>query len=376
MKKVIAIVLTLCMCLSLAACGGGQPAPADNTGDNAPVSGEAKPGAGATKMGIILGGTRDDYGFNYSFVSLAEQAEAEVGLEVIFKENVPANSDFEGVVEELIAQGCKIIFPTQFGYMEYTHDLAQRHPDVAFYSIPITDYNGGNFSTIHGEVQQPWYVLGILAAEYTQTGKIGFIGSMPIPDVIVAVDAFALGAQSVNPDIDITAVFTGSWSDAGLQTTSCNQLIDSGCDVIAPFQDTIKTIVEICSSRGIHCFGCNADAYELNPETWLSSIVNCWDGFIPLLKDTVAGNYECVNLCGGFDVGLSDIATLGDTVSDELAAEVMEARQKIIDGEIYPFEGPVYAQDGSVIFEEGYRPTTAEINLVDVLVKGINGTLN
>ena len=332
MKRFLIVLLSLCMCLSITACGGGTETPADSETASSEDTESVKPGAGATKMGIILGGSRDDYGFNYSFVSLGDRVEKEVGIDVVFKENVPANSDYEGVVEELIAQGCKIIFPTQFGYLEYTKALAERHPDVAFYSIPITDYNGGNFSTIHGEVQEPWYVLGVLAAEYTSTGKLGFIGSMPIPDVIVAVDAFALGAQSVNPDIEITAVFTGSWADTGLQTTSCNQLIDSGCDVIAPFQDTIKTIVEVCSSRGVHCFGCNSDAYELNPETWLSSIVNAWDGFIPVLKDTVAGNYTCVDMRGGFKAGLSDIATLGDTVSDELAEEVMAVRLLIIDG--------------------------------------------
>lgn len=375
MKRFFVTLLALCMCLSMVACGGSSTSTSGNAAGSE-TAGNVNPGEGATKMGVILGGSRDDYGFNYSFVSLEKAVKEEVGIDVVFKENVPANSDYEGVVEELIAQGCKIIFPTQFGYLEYTKALAERHPDVAFYSIPITDYNGDNFSTIHGEVQEPWYVLGVLAAEYTKTNKLGFIGSMPIPDVIVAVDAFALGAQSVNPDIEITAVFTGSWADTGLQTTSCNQLIDSGCDVIAPFQDTIKTIVEVCDSRDVHCFGCNSDAYELNPETWLSSIVNAWEGFIPVLKETVAGNYECVDMRGGFEMGLSDIATLGDSVSDELAEKVMAVRQQIIDDEIHVFEGPVYAQDGSVLFEDGYKPTSEEINLVDVLVKGINGTLN
>lgn len=95
-------------------------------------------------------------------------------------------------------------------------------------------------------MQDVWYLNGVLAAMYSTTDKIGFIGSLPIPDVIVAIDAFALGAQSIKPEIDITAVFTGSWADTGLQTTSVNQLIDSGCDVIAPFQDSIKTMMEIC----------------------------------------------------------------------------------------------------------------------------------
>lgn len=276
MKKVVAMMLVLVLlAATLVACAkpAASQEQADTTQTQTEQTGDVKPGAGAKKLGIILSGTKDDYGFNLNFVQLGELVEKELGIEVVIKENVPTTSDSEGVMEELIAQGCTILFPSQFGFLEYSHNVALRHPEVAFYSLPITDYAGGNFSIIHGEVQDVWYLNGVLAAMYSTTDKIGFIGSLPIPDVIVAIDAFALGAQSIKPEIDITAVFTGSWADTGLQTTSVNQLIDSGCDVIAPFQDSIKTMMEICRSRGVHCFGCNSDAYELDPQTWLSACI-------------------------------------------------------------------------------------------------------
>lgn len=208
---------------------------------------------------------------------------------------------------------------------------------------------------------------------YSTTDKIGFIGSLPIPDVIVAIDAFALGAQSIKPEIDITAVFTGSWADTGLQTTSVNQLIDSGCDVIAPFQDSIKTMMEICRSRGVHCFGCNSDAYELDPQTWLSACITDWSGYIPYLKQAIDGEYEPVNISGGMELNLIKQATFGDTVSDEIVAKLGEVREQLINKEIAVFEGPIYAQDGSVMFEDGYRPTIEEINVIDQLVQGVKG---
>ncbi len=381
-KRLLSLFLAAVLLLALAACNGDTNKTPDNSSDqpgnsgSQDTQGSAKPGAGAKKMGIILGGTKDDYGFNLNFVQLAEQAEAELGIEVVLKENVPMTSDCEGVMEELIAQGCTILFPSQFGYMEYSKNVADRHPEVAFFSFPITDYVGDNFSVIHGEVQDVWYLNGVLAAECSTTDKIGFIGSLPIPDVIVAIDAFALGAQSVKPDIKVTAVFTGSWSDVGLQTTSVNQLIDSGCDIIAPFQDSIKTIMEICRSRGVRCFGCNADAYELAPDTWLSACITDWSGYLPYLKQTIDGNYETVNISGGMELNLITQATYGDSVPTETIKKLDAVREQLINKEIAVFEGPIYAQDGSVMFEEGYRPTIEEINVIDSLVQGVDGSLN
>ena len=373
MKKVVAMMLVLVLlAATLVACAK----PADPTQTQTEQTGDVKPGAAAKKLGIILSGTKDDYGFNLNFVQLGELVEKELGIEVVIKENVPTTSDSEGVMEELIAQGCTILFPSQFGFLEYSHNVALRHPEVAFYSLPITDYAGGNFSIIHGEVQDVWYLNGVLAAMYSTTDKIGFIGSLPIPDVIVAIDAFALGAQSIKPEIDITAVFTGSWADTGLQTTSVNQLIDSGCDVIAPFQDSIKTMMEICRSRGVHCFGCNSDAYELDPQTWLSACITDWSGYIPYLKQAIDGEYEPVNISGGMELNLIKQATFGDTVSDEIVAKLGEVREQLINKEIAVFEGPIYAQDGSVMFEDGYRPTIEEINVIDQLVQGVKGSMN
>lgn len=363
LRKIMAVLLSACMVFSLSVCAAAEDA-------------EVHPGEGATKIGIILGGNKEDYGFNYGFYKMAEQMEEELGVEAVIKENVPGNSNVEGIIEELISQGCGIIIPTQFGYLEFSKNVAERHPDVAFYSIPLTDYNGGNFSTMHGTIQDIWYLEGILAGLYTESNNIGFIGSLPIPDVIVAINAFTLGVQSVNEEAQVNLVFTGSWDDTGLQTTSCNQLINDGADVIAPFQDSIKTIIEICASNGVHAFGCNSDAKELDPETWLSACENTADGWIPYIKDAIDGKYETANVIGSFDVGLENLASYGDSVSQEIIDQVEAAKQQITDGELYVFEGPVTAQDGTVKFEDGYRPSFEEINNIDWLVEGVNGSLS
>ena len=382
MKKLLAVILALCMLLSLAACaagtGGDTASDSSAPADSASVDSAAgkKPGEGATKVGIVLGGSKDDYGFNFGFYQLAQRIESELGVEVVLKESVPQNSEVEGVIEELISQGCGVITPTQFGYLEYSKNVADRHPEVAFYSIPLTDYVGGNFSVLHGTIQDIWYLEGVLAGLYTETNNIGFVASIPIPDVIVAIDAFTLGAQSVNEDVAVNVVFTGSWDDTGLQTTSCNQLINDGADIIAPFQDTIKTIVEICAANGIHCFGCNSDAYELDPETWLSACVNSPEGWLEYIKKAIDGEYETVSIVGSMDVGLEGLGTYGDSVSEEIRNQVDAVKQQILDGTFHVFEGPVYDQDGNEVVAAGVVPSVEEINNFSFLVKGVNGSLN
>ena len=153
MKKLLAILLSACMLLTLAACSstGSTAGTASTASDNSTSSTasdasdssvDKKPGEGTSKVGIVLGGSKDDYGFNFGFYQLAQRIESELGVEVVLKESVPQNSEVEGVIEELISQGCGVIIPTQFGYLEYSKNVANRHPEVAFYSIPLTDYAG------------------------------------------------------------------------------------------------------------------------------------------------------------------------------------------------------------------------------------------
>ena len=223
MKKVVAMMLVLVLlAATLVACAkpAASQEQADTTQTQTEQTGDVKPGAGAKKLGIILSGTKDDYGFNLNFVQLGELVEKELGIEVVIKENVPTTSDSEGVMEELIAQGCTILFPSQFGFLEYSHNVALRHPEVAFYSLPITDYAGGNFSIIHGEVQDVWYLNGVLAAMYSTTDKIGFIGSLPIPDFL-----HAFWQNTLHPSPHLQMYGTApSYLPVRIQSRSCGCL--------------------------------------------------------------------------------------------------------------------------------------------------------
>ena len=369
MKKYLKTVMALSCVLAmlLAGCSGSQTETSAGETD--------KPGANAKKAAVLLGGVKDDYGFNYSCYQLSEEMKEKLGIEVIVKENVADTSDAEGVIEELINQDCKIIVATQFGFLDATMNVAKRHPDIAFYYLGNTDQANGNFSVSVGQQWDPWYLCGMLAGMNSKNGNLGFVASMPVPDVMIAINSFELGAQSIHPEAETNVVFTGAWDDSGLATTAATQLINSGCDVISQFQDTPKPIIDLCAKEQIPVFGCNADALELAPEVWLSSMCADWDGLIQLIQNAIDGNYECVTLQGSFDAKLSTIARTGDLVTEDMIKQIKEVRDNMTNHEFHVFEGPVYNQKGEVMFKEGEIPEAAVINKIDWFVKGVNGSV-
>lgn len=255
MKKAtrfLALFLTCALLLlSFVGCSAAPTLQGSGTPD-APGSsenlGDASPGEGASKIGVLLLGTRDDYGYNQSIYEMTQGIPDACGLEVLLKENVPESAEAESVMEELISQGCGIIFASSYGHRDPALNVAKRHPEVAFFVSSGTAE--GNVSALQGCFWDSMYLCGMAAAMASESGKLGFVAPFAIPTCISSVNAFELGAQSVNPDATTSVVFTGSWSDPGVQTNAVNSMADGGIDVIAQFQDSTKTILELCQRQG------------------------------------------------------------------------------------------------------------------------------
>ena len=198
LKKFIAACLMGVMCMAtLAGCGDSK---SDSTTGTTTSSGSASasdaagdtsaPGYGATKIGVILVGTRDDYGYNQGLYNCCVQMGEDIGVEVLIKESVPEDSSSQAVMEQLIAQGCKIIYATSYGHREYAELVAAEHPEVAFY---VTNSTGEDMDNICVFTQNAWdaaYINGVCAGLMTKTNQVGYIGSFQIPTVISSMNAF------------------------------------------------------------------------------------------------------------------------------------------------------------------------------------------
>ena len=149
-------------------------------------------------------GPKDDVGYNQAvYESAMSVQDAYPDLEVLTAENVPETDEAARVMEGMIDKGAKIIFATSYGHLDAALSVAEENPDV------VVVHQGGtvedipaNFGTYFGTVYEPVYLAGILAGAATETNKLGYVYAFPIPQTIANINAFQLGAASVNPDAE------------------------------------------------------------------------------------------------------------------------------------------------------------------------------
>ena len=189
-------------------------------------------------------------------------------------------------------------------------------------------------------------------------------------------NAFTLGAQSVNPDVTVHAVFTGSWSDVGLQTNAVNGMASQNIDVIAQFQDYTKTIVEMCEAAGIYTIGYHVDTSELAPNTFLIGEEDIFVRHEQVFQDAIDGKFTSGEIRGGIAEEMVSVTDMGSVVPDDVKAKVNEVYDEMASGNLSPFEGPIYKQDGTIAYEEGYIPSVEEVDGMDFFVDGVVGTDN
>ena len=218
--------------------------------------------------------------------------------------------------------------------------MAKRHPDVYF------EHAGGwmmsaNFGNYFGNTQAAWYPMGVAAGKMTKTNKLGFVIGVPIGFAVGNVNAFELGARSVNPDAQTTVVVTGGWSDKAKEAAAANALLDQGCDVLAMHVDSPATIIQTAESRGAMSIGFQSiEARALAPRGWITGLGFTWAPyFTEVAKSVMAGTFKASSTHLGLGEGMVTIAPFGAAVPAEVRKLVTASADKIAKG-FNPFTGP------------------------------------
>ena len=183
--------------------------------------------AGKTKAAFVYVSSAKDGGYSMAH-ELGRQYVAKnmPDVETSFMESVPEGADSERVINQLAAQGNKIIFTTSFGYMDPTINVAKKFPDITF--LHCSGFKTApNVGTYFGRMYEARYVTGIVAGKQTKTNTIGFVAAFPIPEVIRAINAFTLGVQSVNPDAKVKVLWTNTWYNPSTEKQAALTLIDA-----------------------------------------------------------------------------------------------------------------------------------------------------
>lgn len=382
MPRKLMLSLTAIFLVILSACSSSPTSTTSTT--TAPASSPAAASTAGTtpstptekklpRVAFVYIGVPGDGGWTYEHDQGRLMMEKELGIKATTVENIPEGPDAERVFEEL-AQKNDIIFGTSFGYMDPMYNVAQKHPNVKF--LHATGYKTlPNMGTYMGREYQSAYLVGMAAGKMTKNNHMGYVGAFPIPEVIYTINAFTLGAQSVNPNVDVSVVWSNTWFDPATEKQAAISLLDKGVDVLAAYQDSPAGI-QAAAERKVWGIGNDSDMGRFAPETYISNPKWNWGPYyVKTVKSVMDGTWKSEAYFGSMKEGITEMAPLGKNVPADVKELIEKKKQEILAGTFDVFQGPIVDQDGKVRFEQGKKMTDEEILGTTWFVKGIKGVI-
>ncbi len=356
MKRVFWILLLIAAIMLIAGCGGKAEK------------------SDKIKAGFVYVGPVGDAGWTKSHdegrLAMEELPFVEKS---IYVENVPEGAEATRVITEMAESGCNIIFTTSFGYMDPTLEVAKKYPDVTF--LHATGYKTAeNMTNYMGKMYQSKYLAGIVAGRMSKTGKIGYVAPFPIPEVVRLINAFTLGAQTENPDIEVQVLWTNSWFDPVHEKEAANTMIADGCDVITQGADSAGP-QEAAEAAGIYSIGYDSDMSMFAPNAHLTAPVWHWGVYYKDVATKVHnGTWTNEPVWWDMGTGITGLSPFSEKVPQDLRDHIESVKKQVLE-EDNIFAGPLYDQSGKLMVEEGVKMTDGEKLSFDWFVKGVKGRL-
>ena len=379
MKKFLALVLTVVMAASLAACGnsGTKETQAPASGDSetaaestaAESTGETaeKVGEGVDvknlKVGFIFIGDENE-GYTAAHYAGAKGMQEALGLsddQIIIKWNIPEDETCYDAAVDLADQGCNIVFANSFGHESYILQAAAEFPDVQFCHATGYQAAGSGLANMHNyftSIYESRYVSGVVAGmklnemiadgKITEdTAKVGYVGAYPYAEVISGFTSFFLGVRSQCPSATMEVKYTNSWASFDLEKECAESLIADKCVLISQHADTTGAPTA-CEAAGVPCVGYNIDMTSVAPNTALTSASMDWGVYYTYaVQCMLDGTAIDTDWCKGFAEGADKITALNDkTVAEGTEEKVKEVEDALIDGSLHVFDTSAFTVDG------------------------------
>jgi basic membrane protein A and related proteins len=327
------------------------------------------------KIGFIYVGPVGDHGWSYQHDVGRKAIEKELGarVETTFVESVP-EADSERAIEGLARTGHGLIFTTSFGFMEPTLKVARRYPNVKFeHATGIK--RAPNLATYAAKFHEGRYIIGQIAGKMTKTGTIGYVGAFPIPEVVAGINAYFLGAQSVNPNVKIKVVWVNSWYDPAKEADAAKALLDQGVDMLAQHTDSPAPL-QTAEARGKMGFGQASDMERFAPKAQLTAIIDDWAPYyVARAKAALEGTWKSEDTWHGLKEGMVVMAPYKN-MPDDVKKLAQETEEAIRSGRLNPFKCPIAKQDGAAVECKGGAALSDEqILSMNFYVKGIDDKL-
>jgi basic membrane protein A len=359
---------------ALVGCGKKEEAPAPAPAAAPTAAAPAKP-AGPLKIAFAYVGPVGDGGWTFAHDNGRKAVEKEFGDKVAtsFVEKVPESADAERVFRDMVGQGAQLIFGTTFGYMEPMLKVAPDAKGVKFEHA--TGYKQAeNLRTYDSRTYEGAYMAGVIAGGMTKTNVLGFVGSIPIPEVIRNINSFTLGAQSVNPKIQTKVVWVNEWFNPPKETEAAQSLLNGGADVLMQNTDS-SAVLQTAEKNNKLAFGWDSDMTAYAPKAHLASAVINWGPYyIKATRDALDGKWTGGTAAWwGVKEGAIDIVSVSDKVPADLKAKVDTIKTGLKDGSFAIWKGPITGSDGKEILAKDAVADDKFLGGVNFYVKGVEG---
>jgi basic membrane protein A and related proteins len=339
-----------------------------------------------TTVGIIYVGPKDDFGYNQAQAEAAAELKKMAGVKVVEEENVPETQAVQKSMQGMISQdGASLLFPTSFGYFDpHMLAIAAKNTGVRFSHCGGMWTKGkhpDNTGSYFGYIDEAQYLNGVVAGHMSKSKKIAFVAAKPIPQVLRNINAYTLGARSVDPKITTSVIFTGDWSMAVKEAEATNGLADQGCDVFTMHVDGPKVVVETAAKRGKMVCGYHASQAKLAPTAYLTGAEWNWLTAYKLILDAARTGKPHPNFVrGGLKEGFVKTSAYGPSVSEAARKAADAVKAKMIAGSFDIFSGAAAEMKdntGKVVIPKGkvFKQTDLELEGMNYLIEGVVGKI-
>ena len=335
MKKILALVLTLVLCLAAVS--------------SLAVEKED------IKIGVILLHDEDST-YDLNFINGVKDAAANLGLaeeQVIIVRNIPESNECYEAAMDLVDEGCQIVFADSFGHEDFMIKAAKEAPEVQFcHATGTKAHTEGldNFHNAFASIYEGRYLAGVAAGlklnEIKEAGKLkgevpvmGYVGAFTYAEVVSGYTSFYLGAKSVCPDVVMNVQFTGSWYDEIAEKNAAEALIAGGADLISQHADSMGAPTA-CENAGIPDVSYNGSTVANCPNTFIVASRIDWAPYFEyLVNQTIAGEAIAKDWTGTIETGSVKLTDVNEAVAaagtvdklEEVKAELLAGTRKVFD---------------------------------------------
>lgn len=328
-------------------------------------------------IALIVPSPIGDVGWGRALAAGLEPIKAAYGdkVKVTIIENIAEGPDADRIMNKTVADGNKFVIAGSFGYQNGAIQLAKRHPDISV--LHASGYMlAPNFSPFAAKYFQGTYLMGMAAAALSKTGKLGSVSAFAIPELITSINAFTLGAQAVNPKIEVSVVWVNSWFDPAKEQEAAKALIAQKCDVIFSNAQDTPSVIAACEEAGVYAFNLNSSMKKYAPKTYLGCVLTDWSPYFKAQVDAhIAGTFKGANAFLGVADKVVEVVDWSADLPADMMAKIKETEAKIADGSFSPFTGPIAKQDGSEGVAAGKTMADDAIVAMDWHVKGVTTPL-